>query len=453
MTEPDYPTDEHPVPWSLEAEQSVLGGLLIDPMAFDRVAGLVSEASFWSAQHRTIFACIAAMVASNKPVDQLTAYEALKAAGKADDAGGLAYLNALDQSVPSAANIRRYAEIVAEHAAQRALIAAADQALAIARSKAPIAEKMDRISTTFEGLQRQQTGKAPRRLSELLLTAIDRYTGMADGKTSTAWATTIGPLDRILNGGLRPGKLYCLAARPSVGKSSAARAIALGLAEGGHSTLLLSQEMPDDEVADCTVSQLGSINSTRLQTGQFEDEDWARITDASERGADLPFWVDDQGSLTIGDMRAKARMVKGLRVLIVDYLQLSASTLRNATTNDQVAEISKGLKALALSMGIAVVVLSQLNRKVEGRSDKEPQLSDLRDSGAIEQDVDAAVMLWTVKEWDDGAMRLVGWKVPKHRGGPKGRFGMRFDATRYRWSATAESIDPTPAAAGKKGFE
>ena len=348
-----------------------------------------------------------------------------------------------------------YAEIVAQHAAQRDTIATADKALAIAREPGPIGEKLDRIAAEFAGVQREQMRNAPSQLAELVRAAVDRYNDMAQGVRSPAMATGIGPLDGILNGGLRPGKLYCLAARPSVGKSSAARAIGLNLAAGGHPVLLLSQEMPGDEVADCAIAQLGGIEGTRLQTGRLADSDWGRMTEAVEYAASLPFYVDDDGGLTINQIRGKARSVKGLKVLVVDYLQLSTSTLRGATTNDQVAEITKGLKQLALQMGLAVVVLSQLNREVEKRADREPQLSDLRDSGAIEQDIDAAVMLWTVREPSDGP-RLVGWKVPKHRGGRKGRFGMWFDAAVYAWSEAPGELPPPGAArAGQSngGFE
>lgn len=438
------------LPWSQEAEQSVLGGLMIDNDAFGRVADLLQEASFWHAAHRTIWAAIARLINASKPADILTVFDAL--GSEAADCGGLAYLNNLAQSVPSAANCRRYAEIVADRAAQRALIGAADSALAISREEVPMAEKLDRIAAGFAAVQRGQMRKEPRRLSELVAAAVDRYTGLAQGTAPPGWATGIVPLDRILNGGLRPGKLYCLAARPSVGKSSAARAIAISLAFGGHPVLLLSQEMPVDEVTDCAIAQLGGIESDRLQTGKLTEQDWAGVVRASDDAANLPLFVDDDGGLTIGQIKGKARMVKGLRVLIVDYLQLSTSTLKGATTNDQVAEISKGLKQLALQDGIAVIVLSQLNRKVEERADKEPQLSDLRDSGAIEQDIDAAVMLWTVREPSEGP-RLVGWKVPKHRGGRKGRFGMWFDAPVYAWSDAGELPERSAPTGGGRGFD
>lgn len=450
VTEPD---DVAPAPaavWSSEAEQSVLGALLIDNQAFERVEAMLTKASFWHGAHRLVWAAAAGLINAGKAADVVTVYERLQAAGDADRAGGIVYLNNLAASVPSAANVRRYAEIVADKATRRATIEAADKALTIARDTAPVADLLDRIAAEFAGIQATQMRKAPRRLSELVPRAIERYTDMANGKPSPAMPTGIPALDRLLSGGLRPGKLYGLAARPSVGKSSAARAIAIYLAAGGYPTLLLSQEMPEDEVTDCAIAQLGAIENDRLATGRLNDADWGRMTDAAEYARDLPLFVDDEGGLTIGQIRGKARMVKGVKVLVLDYLQLSTSTLKNATTNDKVAEISKGLKQLAMQMGVAILVLSQLSRAVEQRADREPQMSDLRDSGAIEQDLDVAIFLWTVREPTDGP-RLVGWKVDKHRGGRKGRFGMEFDAPVYAWTDAPGQLPPPGAIATRTG--
>ena len=454
---PEFLTDGDPqtepsLPWSQEAEQSVLGGLLIDNRAFYRVADLLTERSFWHAAHRMIWTATAAQIAANKPADVITVLNALRTTRQAEDCGGLAYLNSLAQSVPSASNIRRYAEIVVEKAAQRAVLDAADVALTIAKEPAKVGDKLDRIAAAFAGVQRDQMRKEPRRLADLLVPAMDRYTALADGTETPGWETGITPLDRMLNGGLRPGKVYGLAARPSVGKSAAARAIGLHLAAAGRPVLLLSQEMPGDEVVDCAISQLGGIDGARLQMGTLSDDDWSRLPEAIEAAKALPFYIDDEGGLTIGGIRGKARMVKGLQVLLLDYLQLSTSTLKGATTNDQVAEITKGLKQIALQLNIAVVMLSQLNRDVEKRADKEPQLSDLRDSGAIEQDIDVAIFLWTAREPEDGSARLVGWKVAKHRGGPKGRFGMTFEPAIYRWAETDEPLQQR-AFIKKGGFE
>lgn len=443
-------------PHSLEAEQSVLGAVLIDNRAFDRAADLITEAKFYRHSHRLIWSAIAELVNANKPADVVTVFERLQATGKAGEVDGLAYINSLASSVPGAANVRRYAEIVAEKALRRALIANADEVAAMAwDGSQAIAETLDHLGGALVAMQTTQMRKAPRRLSELMTPAIDRYSDLAEGRSTPGMATGIPELDRLLNGGLKPGKVYGLAARPSVGKSSAARAIAINVASAGNPVLLLSQEMPADEVADCAIAQLGGIESGHLASGRLTGDDWNRVTQATDYGSGLPLWIDDDGGLTISQIRGKARMVKGLKVLVLDYLQLSTSTLKNATTNDQVAEISKGLKQLALQMGLAIVVLSQLNRQVEQRADREPQLSDLRDSGAIEQDLDVGILLWTVREPSDGP-RLVGWKVAKNRGGAKGRWGMWFNAPYYEWTDAPGQL-PQPGAArsasGAGGFE
>ena len=437
-------------PRSDEAEQSVLGALLSWPESLDSVLQHVEAGSFWSHAHRLIFEATTGLLLAGKTADVVSVFQQLRDMNRADETGGLAYLNALAQSSAGPGNAKRHAQIVAEKAMQRAIIAAADNAGTIAWADGNTGDKLDRIAALFAGLDRSQMRKAPTAIGQLLVGAIDRYNAMAEGKTAPGWRTGIAPLDRILGGGLKPGKVYGIAARPSVGKSSAARTIALSTSADGLPTLVLSQEMPGEEVADCIIAELGRIDSQRLQTGQFAGDDWGRMVEAVEQAKALPLYVDDDGGLTISQIRAKARQIKGLKVLVLDYLQLSSSTLKNATTNDQIAEISKGLKQLALQLGIAVVLLSQLNRDVEKRADKEPQLSDLRDSGAIEQDLDVAVMLWTVQEPDEGP-RLVGWKVAKHRGGKKARFAMNFDAAVYRWSESSVSLAQRKQ--GGKGFE
>jgi replicative DNA helicase len=438
--------------WSREAEQSVLGGLLADNSAFDRVADLIQPESFYDQRHGWIFAAMATLITANKPADAVTTLEALRERGQEDECGGLQVLEALAQCVPSAANARRYAEVVAEKAARRRLIALADKALGLAKGPGSAAEILDQIAASFVTLERGQQRRAPKVVADLLTPALDRYEALSRGDVGPCLPTGLRPLDRLMLGGLRPGKVYGIAARPSVGKSSAARAILMSVALAGAPTLLLSQEMPDDEIADALVAQAGRIDGGKLQTGSFADEDWTRLVDGVEKLRNIPLYVDDQGGLTLAQIRTKARAVKGLRVLAVDYLQLCTSGLKGKSTNDEVAEISKGLKALALEQKISVVLLSQLNREVEKRADKEPQLSDLRDSGAIEQDLDFAALLWTVDDGNDS--RLVGWKVAKHRGGPKGRFGMRWNPAINDWR---ESDEPLRAAAGQAkatvGFE
>jgi replicative DNA helicase len=444
-------------PHSMEAEQSVLGALLIDNLAFDRIADLVDGADFYRHEHRRIFDAIAALIHASKTADVVTVFEHLQRSSAADAVGGMAYLNALAQSVPSANHARQYAAIVRERATRRALIAAADEAGSVARDDThTVAEGLDRIDRLLDRVRGAQVRKGPVQLSALLIPLVDRVNELFENRNAAngliGMPTGIPKLNAILSG-LQPGKLYCIGARPMVGKSSGGRQIGIAAAEAGFTTLVLSMEMPGSEIAACVMSQLGRIESDRLQRGDLEPEDWSRLTEATERGAKLPLYVDDEGGLTLPAIRNKARMVKGLRLLVIDYLQLSVSTLRGATTNDQIAEVSKGLKALALSMGIAIVLLSQLNRDVERRQDKEPQLSDLRDSGAIEQDADVVILLWTAREFDGGATRVVGWKVAKHRGGPRGRFAMRFDAARYAWTDAPTTALDAPAQPAGKVFE
>ena len=435
------------IPWSAEAEQSVLGGLLLDNGAWDRAADYVTERDFYNAQHRTIFSAIGAIVAACRPADVITVFEALQRAGKADDCGGMVYLNALAQSVPSAANMRRYAEIVREHAARRTLIATADEALTLTRDReqADVGVTIDRITTMFGELQRHQVRKMPRSIADIAIERLDHYTALEEGTAVAGWPTHIQALDSRLNGGVRAGGLYILAARPAVGKSSFAQSLGLALAGDGLTTLFLSLEMGDTEVADRGVASAGRLSYSALLTGKMTDDSWSRASEAMENLGRLPFYVDDQPALTLRDIRFKAKSVKGIKVLILDYLQLCASTRRDGNRNGEIEEISRGLKALAKELGIAVIALSQLNRDVEKRTNKRPALSDLRDSGAIEQDADVVMFLWPVREFEDEGRRIVGLGIDKNRQGRLGEFGLDFFGDTQRWTQSTADIRPAPA--------
>lgn len=437
-------------PHSAEAEQSVLGGLLLDNGAWDRV-GTLTEADFYRHEHRTIFAVMADMLNACRTADVITVGQRLNDLGKGADCGGMSYLNALAQSVPSATNIRRYAEIVREKAALRAVIHASDEAATQAFSGASAAVTLDRATSAFAALQRQQVRKVPRSLGEIALQRIDYYTDVSEGKVTPGWRTHIPRLTSMLNGGLRPGGLYILAARPSVGKSSFAQDLAMHFAQDDLPTLFLSLEMPEAEVADRSVSSLGRVSYSALLTGKMADEDWSRATEALERATRLPFMVDDQPALTLQDVRIKAKHCKGLKVLVLDYLQLCASTRKDGNRNSEIEEISRGLKALAKELGIAVIALSQLNRDVEKRANKRPSLGDLRDSGAIEQDADVVMFLWLVREFQDEGRRIVGCGVDKNRQGMCGEFGLDFFGDVQRWQESTADIRPEPAKG--KGFE
>lgn len=437
-------------PHSVEAEQSVLGGLLLDNGAWDRVGDQLVAGDFYRFEHHLIFRAISEILIATKPADVITVFEHLQRAGKADECGGLVYLNAMAQSVPSAANMRRYVEIVHERAIQRKMIATVDEALSMLWAAADVGAAIDRIATTVSELQRRQVRKAPRQLSEILTERVDRISELHSGEVEAGWPTRIPSLDRMLNGGLRPGMVYVLAARPSIGKSSFVESLAITLAEQDLPVLMLSQEMPEGEVADRAISNMGGIEYGNLQSGSLTDREWSQFSEAIDRGIKLPFFIDDQPALRLRDIKAKARMVKGLKVLILDYLQLSASTGEHANRNAEIEEISRGLKALAKDMGIAVIELSQLNREVEKRANKRPNLSDLRDSGAIEQDADVVMFLWPVREFEGEGRRIVGLGVEKNRQGKKGEFGLDFYGAFQRWSESTADIRPQAPYRGPK---
>ncbi len=426
-------------PWSETAEQSVLASLLQDNAAFDRVADILAPADFYSRQHQLVFTAIGRLVMACKPADVVTVFEVLKAKGVADDAGGLAYLNALSQSVASTANARRYAEIVADRSTRRRLIAACDEVSALAfRDEGESAALVDKAAAMLAKLEQGRQRGGPKMLADIIPARLDRISAMHGGEVQPGIATGVPRLDRALSGGLRDGAVYVLAARPSVGKSSFAQAIGLHIAATTGPVLMLSQEMPDTEVADRALSNLGGVDFGALQTGKLADDEWGRLSAATERARDLPFYVDDQPALRLIDMRTKARQVKGLRLLVVDYLQLAVGDGENRV--QEVGAISRGLKTLAKELGIPVILLSQLSRKVEERPGKEPILPDLRESGDIEQDADVVMFLWPVRELESGA-RLVGLKLEKNRQGIKPRFGMHFDGAVQRWAESAESIE------------
>jgi replicative DNA helicase len=444
-------------PQSIEAEQSVLGALLLDSTAFDRVGDLLTEADFYRFDHRVIFGCIRDMHAANRTADVITVFERLRDVHKEEEAGGITYLNALAQSVPSAGSIRRHAEIVRERSMRRQLIAAQDQALTEAWDGEFSAEiALGRAVEALDQLQRNQVRGGPREVSGIAAERCDHYAALADGRAQPGYPTGLRDLDAALNGGLQDGRVYVLAARPSIGKTSLALQIAIHRARQGDGVLFLSQEMPAEECADRLVSNLGHVDYGRLQRGETDDATWSAISQAVETLHRMPLWIDDQPALRIGDIRAKASRIrsKGLRLVILDYLQLCSGTTtgKGVTRNSELEEICRGLKALAKQLRVPIVVLSQLSREVERRNNPEPTLADLRDSGAIEQDADCVMFLWRVRTWSD--RQIMGLSLAKNRqGATVQRIPLEFFGQHQWWVDTAADISPTSVRASGKDFE
>ena len=383
------------VPHAIEAEQSVLGGLMLDNDAIDRLGDLQRE-DFYRADHRAIFDAAVSLIAAGVAVDPLTLADHLDRQGKAEQVGGLVYLNALAQNTPSAANVEWYARIVRDRARKRALltIAADAEATVLANHNGDDADTLlDRTAARIEALAEGHTRREPQRASDGLQNHLDVLERRAYGMECVI-ATGFADLDRALNGGLRPGWDVILAARPGMGKTALALNIATHVARG-HSVLFLSLEMPEAELHDRTLASLGGIAlDTVMRSPELDESYWARIKAAYAATRDLNLFIDDQPALRLLDVRAKARLVKrrhGLDLLVLDYLQLM--TGEGANRNVELEGISRGLKALAKELGIAVLALAQLNRQVEQRANRIPVLSDLRDSGSLEQDADAVLFL------------------------------------------------------------
>ena len=390
-------------PHSIESESSVLGGLLLDNRAFDRVADLLMDSDFYRHEHRLIFSAIGQMVNANREADVVTVFTHLQGLGKADEVGGLGYLNALAQYVPSASNIRRYAEIVRERSILRKLASASDEIATTAFNPGgkPVAEILDAAEQTIFSI-----GEAGNRTSDEwenmetgMVRLLDRVQAEAEGTAKPDFvATGLTDLDARLDGGMRPGELIVIGARPSMGKSALALSIGMHVALYERQAVgMLSMEMPKTQVSNRALSLVAQVHLSKIKRGErLRDMDWSRVSEGVEKMRSLPLHINDQGGLNINQVRAKARALKrkhGLRVLIVDYLGLMAGLDPKQPRTYQLEDITKGLKALAKELGITVLLLTQLNRKVEERMDQMPMLSDLRDSGAIEQDADIVIFI------------------------------------------------------------
>jgi len=437
-------------PHSVEAEQSVLGGLLLDNLAWDRAADLLSESDFYRYEHRLIYTAIASLVQASRPADVITVFEKLQGIGREGDAGGLVYLNALAQSVPSAANLRRYAEIVRERAILRKLVAASDEIATAAfnpqgRAVTQVLDEAEgKILRIGEEGSRQRSGFQG--IDGLVAQLIDRVNELHDhgAEDVTGVRTGYYDLDR-LTAGLQRGDLLILAARPSMGKTALALNIAEHVAVKEElPVLLFSMEMGASQLALRMVGSIGRINQQHLRTGRLDADEWGRLAEAADRLGKSPIYIDETPALTVAELRARARRMArqcgGLGLVCIDYLQLmsgSGGSEENRAT--ELGEISRGLKALAKELQCPVMALSQLNRGVESRNDKRPMMSDLRESGAIEQDADVIMFIYrddyyNKESKEPGLAEII---VAKQRNGPVDTVRLTFLKPQTRFENSA----------------
>ncbi len=424
-------------PHSVEAEQALLGGLMLDAAAWDQVGDRVSAADFYRQDHRLIFEAVATLIERSQPCDAVTLSGHLESQGVLDQAGGLAYLGTLARDTPTAANIRAYADIVRERSVLRQLITAGNMIVGSAletegREAREVIEEAERA--VFEIAERGARGKMGFVLVKSVLKAVtDRIDSLyhSDGKM-TGISTGFRKLDEMTSG-LQPGDLIIVAGRPSMGKTTLAVNMAENAALGaGKSAAIFSMEMSAEALTLRMISSLGRIDQSRLRSGKLHEEDWPRIDSAMTQLSGAKLYVDETPGLTPTEIRARARRLKrergGLDLIVVDYIQLMqvAGTSENRAT--EISEISRSLKALARELNVPVIALSQLNRGVEQRVEKKPVMSDLRESGALEQDADVILLIYREEQYDKNTTRkgIADIIIAKQRNGPTGEVQLTF---------------------------
>ena len=423
-------------PQSVEAEQSVLGGLMLDGQAFDRVADKITPDDFYRKEHRLIYTAIAALVEAGSPADVVTVSEWLEKNNELQNTGGLAYLASIANNTPSAANIGAYANIVRERAILRNLIHTATRIAGSAyspegRSAADILDFAERsIFDISEQGAHRRGGFAP--LKTLLTKAVDRIDALFRSDSAiTGVPTGFKDLDDMTSG-LQAGDLVIVAGRPSMGKTSLAMNIAESAALGSKLPVaIFSMEMPGEQLAMRMMSSLGRINAHKVRTGKLEDDDWPRLTHAIGLLAEAPMFIDDTPALTPLELRTRARRLKrehGLGLIVVDYLQLMEAPESSENRATEISGITRSLKGLAKELSVPVIALSQLNRSLEQRPNKRPVMSDLRESGAIEQDADVIFFIYRDEVYnedsqDKGTAEII---IGKQRNGPTGKVKLTF---------------------------
>lgn len=423
-------------PHSMEAEQAVLGGLMIDNQAWDHVADRVQQDDFYLYDHRIVFRAINELAAKNQPFDVITLSDWLDNRKELSEPSVLAYLATLARNTPSAANIRAYADIVREHSILRQLVTTGTE---IAQSgyntegrdsKTLLDEAEQKVFRIADQENRGQVGFRP--IKALLKSTVERIDELFEKDDPvTGLPSGFAEFDEMTSG-LQFGDLVIVAGRPSMGKTSFALNMAEYAAVKRRSAVaVFSMEMPGEQLAMRLLSSLGRIDQQRLRTGKLADEDWPRLSSAVSMLSDVPLFVDDSAALTPTELRARARRLKrehGLDLIVVDYLQLMQvpGTTENRAT--EISEISRSLKSLAKELHVPIVALSQLNRSLEQRPSKRPVMSDLRESGAIEQDADVIVFIYRDEVYnedspDKGTAEII---IGKQRNGPIGMIRLTF---------------------------
>ncbi len=441
-------------PHSIEAEQAVLGGAFLDKEAWDKVVERVREEDFYRKDHRIIFRAISSLSEDGQPYDIVTVAEWLENHQLLDEAGGMRNLAALAENTPSASNISAYADIVRKRSILRQLISATTDINDTVfnpqgRSSEQILEFAEQ--TVFEIAENENRGrKSYQEIKEYLKEALNRVDELFHKDSPiTGIATGFEDLD-IKTAGFQRSDLIIVAGRPSMGKTAFAVNIAENAAiKGQHSVAIFSMEMPGEQLAMRMMSSLGRIDQHKVRTGKLDDEDWPRLTSAVGMLQETRMFIDDTPALTPAELRARCRRISrehGLDLVVVDYLQLMQVAGTNENRATEISEISRSLKAMAKELKVPVIALSQLNRSLESRTDRRPVMSDLRESGAIEQDADVILFIYRDEVYDEesndkGVAEII---IGKQRNGPIGKVKLAFRGQYTRFENLADDYVHSP---------
>lgn len=436
------PLPERVPPQNIEAEQSVLGAMLIKKEAITQAQELLRPDDFYREAHRIVFETMLELAGDNEAVDLVTLTEALRKKEMLEKVGGISFITALANYVPTAANIVYHAQIVKEKSELRHLIDAATEiASAAYEATDDVKDIMDDAEKKILAVAANQTGGAFEPIRNIVIDTVGSVETLYENQGGlTGISTGFRDLDRDTSG-LQKSDLILVAARPSMGKTAFTLNIATYAAMHGHTVAFFSLEMSKEQLVQRMLCSEGGIDSQRLRTGQLEDADWDRLINTADRVSKASIYIDDTAGINVMDLRSKARRLKaehGLDLIVIDYLQLMQGRARSSSDNRQqeISEISRSLKALARELDVPVVALSQLSRSVESRTVKKPMLSDLRESGSLEQDADIVMFLYREDYYDQETERknITEVIIAKHRNGPIGTIELFFqkEFTKFR---------------------
>lgn len=436
-------------PHNIEAEESVLGAVMLSADAANVALESLKSDDFYKPAHQTIWEAITALFDGNEPIDPITVSDWLRRNESLDRVGGIGAITRLMEGVPSTSNVDYYAGIVDETSVRRRLLRAGGEVGTFAlRGDIPIEQALDSAEAEVFAVAERRLGEGLEPVGPMLKAALEKIEALGDaGGAVTGTPTGFHELDQIL-AGLHPENLVVVAARPGMGKSTLAINIAANIADHKKPVALFTLEMSREEVVHRLLASLAGVDASKIKTGQLDVDRWRKLSQASSKLYEMPFYVDDSHDLNVTSIRAKCRRLKrkgGLELVVVDYLQLMQGPRAAENRQQEIADISRSLKNLARELKVPVIAVSQLNRQLESRENKRPRLGDLRESGAIEQDADVVLFIYRDDYYDANNPENAGIaevEIAKHRAGARGTIKLAFAAEFNRFANLARREDP-----------